>query len=158
MKRRLHVQTFEIRQPRKRREGLRIGTTRRPPRGVPRGRWQSDGYFELWFPLVAPSVALLRREGRKTSTIPPFDAVSSRLMRESWDSHRQSMPWRSSVPLHDRHRSRSDATAGTNADAIGPSYGRPLSVQHVANRTDRQRKLGGRRSVGIAKYLHPRIT
>jgi uncharacterized protein YeaO (DUF488 family) len=65
MKRILHVQTFEIGQPRKRREGLRIGTTRRPPRGVPRGRWKSDGYFDLWFPLVAPSAGLIRYAQRK---------------------------------------------------------------------------------------------
>jgi uncharacterized protein YeaO (DUF488 family) len=58
---RLHLQTFQIGQPRKRGEGLRIGTTRRPPRGVRRSRWKRDGYFDLWFPLVAPSATLLLR-------------------------------------------------------------------------------------------------
>jgi uncharacterized protein YeaO (DUF488 family) len=61
MKRRIRLRTFQIGQPRKRGEGLRIGTTRRPPRGVPRRRWKPDGYFDLWFPVVAPSNGLLRR-------------------------------------------------------------------------------------------------
>src|ERR1700730_5942991 len=63
MKRRLQVQTFQIGQSRKRGDGLRIGATRRPPRGVPWNRWKR--YFDLWFPLVAPSVGLLRRVRRK---------------------------------------------------------------------------------------------
>src|ERR1700730_381466 len=61
MRRRLQLQTFQVGQPRRRGEGLRIGTTRRPPRGVPRKRWKRDGYFDLWFPVVAPSFGLLRR-------------------------------------------------------------------------------------------------
>ena len=40
---------------------LRIGATRRPPRGVAKDRWQKDGYFDVWFPLVAPSAELLER-------------------------------------------------------------------------------------------------
>jgi uncharacterized protein YeaO (DUF488 family) len=39
---------------------LRIGTTRLPPRGVPKSRWKSDGYFDVWLPSVAPSLKLLR--------------------------------------------------------------------------------------------------
>src|SRR6185503_3307224 len=58
------LRTFRIGAPRKRGEGLRIGTTRRPPRGVPRSRWSREGYFDVWFPLVAPSAALLRRVNR----------------------------------------------------------------------------------------------
>jgi uncharacterized protein YeaO (DUF488 family) len=61
MKRHLTLRTFQIGAPRKRGEGLRIGTTRRPPRGVPRRRWQRDGYFDVWLPSVAPSATLLRR-------------------------------------------------------------------------------------------------
>ena len=40
---------------------LRIGATRRPPRGVAKDRWQKDGYFDVWFPLVAPSAELLEK-------------------------------------------------------------------------------------------------
>lgn len=61
MKRKLQLNTFQYGQRRKRGERLRIGTTRRPPRGVPRNRWKRDGYFDLWFPVVAPSARLLSR-------------------------------------------------------------------------------------------------
>jgi uncharacterized protein YeaO (DUF488 family) len=55
------LKTFQIGAPKKRGEGIRIGATRRPPRGVPRVRWKSDGYFDVWLPTVAPSESLRRR-------------------------------------------------------------------------------------------------
>jgi uncharacterized protein YeaO (DUF488 family) len=55
-----HVSIFHIGDKPKRGEGLRIGTTRYPPRGVPRSRWKQDHYFDVWFPVVAPSQTLLR--------------------------------------------------------------------------------------------------
>lgn len=36
-------------------EGLRIGTVRRPPRGVPRARFATDDWYDVWFPNLAPS-------------------------------------------------------------------------------------------------------
>jgi len=40
-------------------EGLRLGTVRRPPRGVPRGEHGAQNYYDLWLPELAPSAALL---------------------------------------------------------------------------------------------------
>jgi uncharacterized protein YeaO (DUF488 family) len=40
-------------------QGLRVGATRRPPRGVPKSRWAADGYFDVWLPALAPSAKLL---------------------------------------------------------------------------------------------------
>ena len=37
-------------------EGLRIGTVRRPPRGVRREQIAARDFYDLWFPLLAPSV------------------------------------------------------------------------------------------------------
>jgi uncharacterized protein YeaO (DUF488 family) len=36
-------------------EGLRIGTVRRPPRGVPKSRHASENWYDVWFPELAPS-------------------------------------------------------------------------------------------------------
>jgi uncharacterized protein YeaO (DUF488 family) len=36
-------------------EGLRIGTVRRPPRGVPRSEFASRNYYDVWLPLLSPS-------------------------------------------------------------------------------------------------------
>jgi len=41
-------------------EGLRIGTVRRPPRGVPKDRYAALDYYDVWFPNLAPSDELLR--------------------------------------------------------------------------------------------------
>jgi uncharacterized protein YeaO (DUF488 family) len=41
-------------------EGLRIGTVRRPPRGVPKTDWAKRDFFDVWFPDLAPSDALLK--------------------------------------------------------------------------------------------------
>jgi len=60
MKKSLKLHTFQIGSPAKREEGVRIGVTRRPPLGVPRSSWQSEGCFDVWFPVLAPSAALLK--------------------------------------------------------------------------------------------------
>lgn len=41
-------------------EGLRIGTVRRPPRGVPRAEYANRNLYDVWFPNLAPSEALLK--------------------------------------------------------------------------------------------------
>jgi uncharacterized protein YeaO (DUF488 family) len=41
-------------------EGLRIGTVRRPPRGVPREQFASRDFYDVWLPNLAPSEALVR--------------------------------------------------------------------------------------------------
>jgi uncharacterized protein YeaO (DUF488 family) len=41
-------------------EGLRIGTVRRPPRGVLKEDYARRDFFDVWLPLLAPSEALLR--------------------------------------------------------------------------------------------------
>lgn len=40
-------------------EGLRIGTVRRPPRGVPKSEFASGDWYDLWFPNLAPSIATM---------------------------------------------------------------------------------------------------
>lgn len=41
-------------------EGPRIGTVRRPPRGVPKARYASGNWYDVWFPTLAPSVATMK--------------------------------------------------------------------------------------------------
>ena len=41
-------------------EGLRIGTVRRPPRGVPKERFAAENWYDVWYPNLAPSVATLK--------------------------------------------------------------------------------------------------
>jgi len=41
-------------------EGTRIGTVRRPPRGVPKSEFASQNWYDVWFPNLAPSVETLK--------------------------------------------------------------------------------------------------
>jgi uncharacterized protein YeaO (DUF488 family) len=41
-------------------EGLRIGTVRRPPRGVPKSDFAKRDYYDVWFPNLSPSADLVR--------------------------------------------------------------------------------------------------
>jgi len=41
-------------------EGTRIGTVRRPPRGVPKAEFASGNWYDVWFPLLAPSVETMK--------------------------------------------------------------------------------------------------
>jgi len=43
------------------REGPRLGTVRRPPRGVPKSEFAKRDYYDVWLPLLAPSDALVKR-------------------------------------------------------------------------------------------------
>jgi len=45
--------------PRNPGEGLRIGTVRRPPRGVPKSDFAKLDYYDVWFPNLAPSAELV---------------------------------------------------------------------------------------------------
>jgi uncharacterized protein YeaO (DUF488 family) len=41
-------------------EGLRIGTVRRPPRGVPKSEFSSQNWYDVWYPNLAPSEDLVK--------------------------------------------------------------------------------------------------
>lgn len=46
--------------PREAGEGLRIGTVRRPPRGVPKEQFAARDFYDVWFPNLAPSLELMK--------------------------------------------------------------------------------------------------
>ncbi len=41
-------------------EGTRIGTVRRPPRGVPKAEFASQNWYDVWYPNLAPSVETMK--------------------------------------------------------------------------------------------------
>ncbi|HEV7612613.1 MAG TPA: DUF488 family protein [Steroidobacteraceae bacterium] len=43
------------------REGLRIGTVRRPPRGVPKKEFASRNFYDVWLPTLAPSAESIKQ-------------------------------------------------------------------------------------------------
>ncbi len=59
----LKLRTFRIGEPPKRGEGIRLGVVRYLPRGVKKQDYRRQGLFDLWFPALAPSQALLKKRG-----------------------------------------------------------------------------------------------
>lgn len=55
------VRIVRLGTPRHPREGLRLGTVRRPPRGVPKSEFASQDWYDVWFPTLAPSLETMQR-------------------------------------------------------------------------------------------------
>lgn len=53
------IHIVQLGSPRSADEGLRIGTVRRPPRGVPKTEFASRDYYDVWYPELAPSAELM---------------------------------------------------------------------------------------------------
>ena len=54
------IRVVQLGSPRVPGEGLRIGTVRRPPRGVPKAEFAARDYYDVWLPEAAPSEALVK--------------------------------------------------------------------------------------------------
>lgn len=76
------IRIVRLGSPRARGEGVRIGTVRRPPRGVPKERFAADDWYDVWLPQLAPSVELVR-EG--------LDARDEKAWRKFERSYRKEM-------------------------------------------------------------------
>jgi uncharacterized protein YeaO (DUF488 family) len=61
------VRIVRLGTPRVEGEGLRIGTVRHPPRGVPKMQYAAQNWYDVWFPNLAPSAKLLKL-GRSADT------------------------------------------------------------------------------------------
>ena len=55
------IRVVRLGSPRTPGEGLRLGTVRRPPRGVPKAEYASRDFYDVWLPDLAPSEALVKQ-------------------------------------------------------------------------------------------------
>ena len=67
--------------PRAAGEGTRIGTVRRPPRGVPKAEFASRDYYDVWYPLLSPSADLMT-QGQQAQTDKEWDAFVKQFRKE----------------------------------------------------------------------------
>jgi uncharacterized protein YeaO (DUF488 family) len=56
----MSVKIVRLGSPRSDAEGLRIGTVRRPPRGVPKSQFTAQNWYDIWYPNLAPSPETLQ--------------------------------------------------------------------------------------------------
>ena len=57
----MSIRIVQLGSPRAAGEGLRIGTVRRPPRGVPKSEFASRNFYDVWLPNLAPSDVLVKQ-------------------------------------------------------------------------------------------------
>ncbi len=55
------VHVVRLGSPRRKHEGVRLGTVRRPPRGVPKAEFARRDFYDAWLPELAPSEALVKK-------------------------------------------------------------------------------------------------
>ena len=56
----MSIRVIRLGTPRLPGEGIRIGTVRRPPRGVPKAQYSKQNWYDVWFPNLAPSVETMK--------------------------------------------------------------------------------------------------
>ncbi len=54
------IRVVRLGSPRQPGEGLRLGTVRRPPRGVPKTEFARQNWYDVWFPTLAPSAETMK--------------------------------------------------------------------------------------------------
>ncbi len=67
--------------PRTKSEGTRIGTVRRPPRGVPKAEFATRDWYDVWFPTLAPSAGTMK-VGQDASTPAQWAAFARKYRAE----------------------------------------------------------------------------
>jgi uncharacterized protein YeaO (DUF488 family) len=76
------IRVVRLGTPRQKSEGLRIGTVRRPPRGVRKADYARENYYDAWLPDLAPSAALVKWFLSAPSTPKNWNAFSRRYRHE----------------------------------------------------------------------------
>ena len=75
------ISIVQLGSPRSRVEGLRIGTVRRPPRGVPKDKFASQNWYDVWFPNLAPSLDTMKL-GQQAQTPAQWAAFAKKYRAE----------------------------------------------------------------------------
>jgi len=77
----MSVRIVRLGTPRARGEGVRIGTVRRPPRGVPKTEFSAQNWYDVWFPVLAPSVETMKL-GQSAATPREWNSFAKRYRAE----------------------------------------------------------------------------
>jgi len=75
------VRVVRLGSPRAAGEGLRLGTVRRPPRGVPKAEFAAQDWYDLWFPNLAPSIETMKL-GQQAESAAQWQAFTRRYRTE----------------------------------------------------------------------------
>ena len=76
------ISVVRLGSPRGKDEGIRIGTVRRPPRGVRKEDYSKLDYYDIWLPQLAPSSDLFRKAKEMASTATGWKEFERRYIHE----------------------------------------------------------------------------
>lgn len=77
----MSIRIVRLGTPRAHGEGLRIGTVRRPPRGVPKTEFASQDWYDVWYPNLAPSAETMKL-GQEAETPAQWNAFMRKYKAE----------------------------------------------------------------------------
>lgn len=77
----MSLRVVRLGSPRMAGEGTRIGTVRRPPRGVPKSQFAVRDWYDVWFPTLAPS-ALTMKLGQEAASAAQWAAFTRKYKAE----------------------------------------------------------------------------
>ncbi|MGY4831362.1 DUF488 domain-containing protein [Sphaerotilaceae bacterium SBD11-9] len=75
------IRIVQLGQPRAAGEGLRLGTVRRPPRGVPKAEFAQRDFYDTWLPRLSPSDELVK-QAQAAETDAQWTAFTRRFVAE----------------------------------------------------------------------------
>ncbi|MDN6887344.1 DUF488 family protein [Variovorax sp. CAN2819] len=80
----MSIRIVRLGTPRAPDEGLRVGTVRRPPRGVPKTEFASQDWYDVWYPNLAPSVETMKQaqEAQKEASPAQWNAFVRKFKSE----------------------------------------------------------------------------
>ena len=77
----MSVRIVRLGTPRAQGEGLRLGTVRRPPRGVPKDQFAAQDWYDVWFPNLAPTPETMKL-GQEAETPAQWTAFARKFLAE----------------------------------------------------------------------------
>lgn len=80
----MSIRIVQLGSPRAAGEGTRIGTVRRPPRGVPKTEFAKRDYYDVWLPILSPSAELMA-QGKEAASEGEWNAFVRKFRAEMND-------------------------------------------------------------------------
>ena len=77
----MSIRVIRLGTDREKGEGLRVGTVRRPPRGVKKERLAADDWYDVWLPQLSPSADLVK-QAQAATTAKQWEAFAKKYRRE----------------------------------------------------------------------------
>ena len=75
------ISIVQLGTPRRAGEGLRIGTVRRPPRGVSKDRYAKDNWYDVWYPELSPTPELMA-QGKSSQSESEWNAFVRKFRKQ----------------------------------------------------------------------------